>query len=98
MLTKGNWLILKIRTKGFRLWLPIPLFIIIELVWQAMELMEFIGGLGVRKVKEFREVSDAMPMIMEALTSLGEGGRYDLVDIDAGEKNGDNVRILIRIW
>ena len=98
MLTKGNWLIISIRVKGFRLWLPLPLFILAELLWQLMELMEFVGAFGVRRVKEFREVMKAMPMVMEAISCLGEGERYDLVDVDVEESSGEKVRILIRVW
>ena len=97
MLTEGRWLIISIRVKGFRLWLPLPLFILAELLWQLMELMEFIGFFGVRKVREFREALKAMPMVMEAVSCIGEGGRYDLVDIDVAESSGEKVRILIKV-
>ncbi|HPQ45727.1 MAG TPA: hypothetical protein PLP30_00025 [Clostridia bacterium] len=98
MLTKGNWLIVSIRVKGFRLWLPLPLFILAELLWQLMELMEFIGFFGVNKVKEFREAMKAMPLVVEAVSCIGAGERYDLVDVDVEEENGDKVRVLIRVW
>jgi hypothetical protein len=97
MLTKGNWLIISIRVKGFRLWLPLPLFILAELLWQLMELMEFVGAFGVRRVREFREALKAMPMIMEAISCIGEGGRYDLVDVDVEESTGEKVRVLIKV-
>ncbi|MBN1624801.1 MAG: hypothetical protein JXN10_07100 [Clostridia bacterium] len=97
MLTKGNWLIISIRVKGFRLWLPLPLFILAELFWQVMELMEFVGAFGVRKVREFKEALKAMPMIMEAISCIGEGGSYDLVDVDVEESSGEKVRVLIKV-
>ena len=37
-------------------------------------------------------------MVMEAVSCIGEGGRYDLVDVDVEESNGDKVRVLIRVW
>lgn len=97
MLTDGHWLILSIRVRGFRMWLPLPLFILTELLWQVIELMDFIGFLGVRKVREFKEAMDAMSMIIEALSFIGEGGRYDLVDIDVRESTGEQVRIKIKV-
>ena len=98
MLTKGNWLIVSIRVKGLRIFLPLPLFILAELLWQLMELMELVSIFGVRRIREFREALKAMPMVMEAVSCIGEGGRYDLVDVDVEESNGDKVRVLIRVW
>jgi len=95
MLTKGYWLILNIRIKRFRLWLPpLPLYILKELIWQIIELMDVIGTFGNRKVKEIKK---ALPMVIIAIDSLGEGGQYDLVDIDVEGDDGDKVRIVIKV-
>ncbi len=83
------------RIKRFRLWLPpLPLFILQELIWQVIELMDLVGTFGKKKV---REVKKALPAVIVAFDSLGEGGKYDLVDIDADGGDGDRVRIVIKV-
>ena len=95
MLTKGYWLILHIKIKRFRLWLPpLPMYILKELIWQIIELMDLIGTFGNKKVKE---VKKALPTAIIAIDSLGEGGQYDLVDINVEGDDGDKVRIVIKV-
>ena len=94
MLTKGHWLIIQLRIKKFRLWLPFPLYILSELLWQFLELTDLVGTFG---NKELRKLKKDLPMILVALDSLGEGGRYDLVDIDAEGDDGERVRIAIKV-
>jgi hypothetical protein len=95
MLTKGYWLILYIRIKKFRLWLPpLPFYILKELIWQAVELMDLIGTFGSRKL---REIKKSLPAAVIAIDSLGDGGRYDLVDIDVEDDDGDKVSIVIKV-
>ena len=94
MWTKGYWLILQIRIKRFRLWLPpLPFYTLRELLWQMIELMDVVGTFGNKKV---REVKKALPTAIIAIDSLGDGGRYDLVDIDVNDGD-DKVRILIKV-
>jgi hypothetical protein len=95
MLTKGYWLILHIRIKRFRLWLPpMPFYILKELIWQAVEVMDLIGTFGSKKL---RDIKKALTAAVIAIDSLGDGGRYDLVDIDVEDDDGDKVRILIKV-
>lgn len=86
MLTECNWLVVNIKVERFRIWIPLPLFILSELIWQFVELMEFIGAFGFIKIREFNKALKAMPFILDAISCIGEGGRYDLVDIDVAEK------------
>ncbi|MCD6321788.1 MAG: hypothetical protein J7L77_02060 [Clostridiales bacterium] len=94
MLIKGHWLIIHLKIKRFRLWLPLPLYILQELLWQLVELTDLIGTFG---SKELREMKSQMPTILIALDSIGEGGQYDLVEIDADGGDGDRVRLVIKV-
>jgi len=94
MLTKGHFLIIHFRIKRFRLWLPLPLYILQELLWQIVELTDLVGTFG---NKELREMKKEMPTILVALDSIGEGGQYDLVDIDVDGGDGDRVKIVIKV-
>lgn len=94
MLTKGRFLIIHIRINRFRLWLPLPMCILNELLWQLVELTDLVGTFG---NKELREMKKEMPMILVALDSIGEGGQYDLLEIDADGGDGDRVCIVIKV-
>lgn len=94
MLTKGHWLIISLRIKRFRLWLPLPLYILQELLWQLVEMTDLVGTFG---NKELREMKSQMPTILIALDSIGEGGQYDLVEVDADSGDGKRVRIVIKV-
>ena len=94
MLTKGHFLIIHIRIKRFRLYLPLPMCVLQELLWQIVELTDLVGTFG---NKELREMKKEMPTILVALDSIGEGGQYDLVDIDVDGGDGDRVKIVIKV-
>ena len=94
MLTKGHWLIIHLRIKRFRLWLPLPIYILQELLWQLVEFTDLVGCFG---NKGLREMKSQMPTILIALDSIGEGGQYDLVEIDADGGDSARVRIVIKV-
>lgn len=94
MLTSGHWLILRFKIKHFGLWIPIPLYVLKEILWQLIELAD-IGKIFSKK--KTREWIKSMPGILVALDGIGEGGQYDLVDIDVDDGEGSKVRIAIKV-
>ncbi len=94
MLTKGHFLIIHIRIKRFRLYLPLPMCVLQELLWQIVELTDLVGIFGNKKLREMKK---EMPTILVALDSIGVGGQYDLLEIEADSRDGDKVRIVIKV-
>ncbi|MBN2557866.1 MAG: hypothetical protein JXB33_03815 [Clostridia bacterium] len=93
MLTRGYWLIVHVRIKKFRLWLPMPLYVLSELIWQIVELAELFGWASAR----FRKYRKAVPVLMDFIESIGGGGRYDLVEIEADGGDGNRVMISVKV-
>ncbi len=71
-----------------------------ELLWQILEMAELLKPvIACRKTKSHMEKGlAAMPELMKALYLIGEDGRYDLVDIEASDEKGEDVKISIKVW
>ena len=93
MLTRGNWFIIHIKINRFRLWLPLPVYVLRELLWQVVELGDLVGTFGNEKLREYKK---ALPTVIYAIDSICEGGRYDLVDIDVSDDEQVKVKIKVR--
>lgn len=94
MLTKGHWLIIRFKIKRFGLWIPVPLFVLKELIWQLIELADIGKTFGNKKTREWIKV---MPIVLVALDGIGESSQYDLVDIDVDDGEGSVVRIAVKV-
>lgn len=89
MLTKGRYLIINIKVeKKIRIWLPIPLFILEEFLWQVVEVLDLVGW----RIKNFKKYRGMIPVFMKVFDCLAEGGKYDLVDVEVRE-----VRVNIKV-
>ncbi len=78
--------------KRFRIWLPLPLYVLKELLWQIIELMDVIGAFGNKKL---REIKKTMPAVIFALDNVSGSGKYDLLDIQVS--GDEKVSIIIKV-
>lgn len=100
MWIRGNILLINIRAGKIRIFIPIEVCVLRELLWQIYEMALPIRPLiRDRKAKaETTKVLEALPGFIEVLNLAGEESGYDLVDIDVGDEKKDKVKVRIKVW
>lgn len=100
MWIKGNILIINIRVGKIRIFLPIAVCVLRELLWQIYEMALPVKPLmrDSKTKAETAKVMEAVPAFIEVLNLAGEESGYDLVDIDVDDGGKDKVKVKIRVW
>lgn len=83
--------------KNFRLYFPISVYVLLELLDCFLDLIEFVCLFVPKRPSSGSHISvhaikDLIPMLMELLSTITKDGPYDLIDVEA-----DNVKVAIKI-